>query len=71
MGRDSKHTTAQRKGKERDWHTCQVCGSRDHTEGHHIIEYQYGGGSDVSNIVALFHNCHQQVHNGKINVIKF
>ena len=39
MGRNrsSAHTKAQRAGRERDRNQCQVCGSKDHVEGHHII----------------------------------
>ncbi len=35
--RDYAHVKAQKKGKERDLYTCQICGSTDHTEGHHLF----------------------------------
>ena len=39
MGRNrsSAHTKAQKNGRERDYNRCQVCGSKKHVEGHHII----------------------------------
>ena len=39
--RDHTHIKAQREGKERDGYICQICGSHDHVEGHHLIDYQY------------------------------
>ncbi len=69
--RDSSHNKVQRLGKERDRFTCQVCGSTVAPEGHHIIDYQYGGNANVDNIVTLCHNCHKQVHRGKIDLVKF
>jgi len=37
--REREHCVVQRKGKERDLYTCQICGSVNHVEGHHIINY--------------------------------
>ena len=34
--RSSAHIKAQRAGRERDGNRCQICGSNDHVEGHHI-----------------------------------
>lgn len=69
--RSSSHIKAQRQGKERDNFTCQVCGGRDRPEGHHIIDYQYGGSDDPDNIITLCKECHKKVHKGKIDIIKF
>ncbi len=68
--RDSKHCKAQKDGKVRDLYTCQICGSTDNVEGHHIIDYQFGGAADVDNIVTLCRECHKQVHRGKIDILK-
>lgn len=69
--RSSAHTNAQRRGKERDLHTCQICGSTDHTEGHHLIDFAFGGAADKDNIVTLCHDCHQNVHKGLIDLFRF
>ncbi len=61
---------AQREGKERDG-CCQVCGSEDHLEAHHILDCQYDGADDVDNIITLCHEHHRMVHEGKIDLIKF
>lgn len=65
--RDSSHNRAQSQGKKRD-KCCQVCGCTENLRGHHIIDFQYGGSSDVYNIITLCHNCHQKVHNGEIDL---
>lgn len=69
--RSSAHALAQKNGKIRDDYTCQVCGSKDKIEGHHIIDYQFLGAAVVDNIISLCHTCHQAVHNVKINLFKF
>lgn len=69
--RGAKHTKVQRLGRERDFNICQVCGSKVRTEGHHFIDFQFGGAADVDNIITLCHNCHKQVHRGKIDLLKF
>lgn len=68
--RERAHCLAQKKGKERDLYTCQVCGSKEQVEGHHILDYQYGGAADIDNIVTLCRNCHKKVHKGVINILK-
>ncbi len=69
--RDSMHQKTQRLGKERDRYICQVCGSRINPEGHHIINYQFGGAATADNIVTLCRDCHKQVHRGNMDIIKF
>ncbi|MBE5924495.1 MAG: HNH endonuclease [Lachnospiraceae bacterium] len=68
--RDNSHLIVQRRGKERDLYTCQICGSNMQVEGHHILNYQYGGAASVDNIVSLCRVCHKQVHRGNIDIIK-
>lgn len=68
--RGIEHRAAQRKGKERDLYTCQICGSRVHVEGHHIVNYQYGGAASIDNIITLCQRCHKQVHRGNIDILK-
>ncbi len=69
--RDSAHRKAQTRGKERDLHTCQICGSTSHTEGHHIFDYSFGGAPDKENIITLCHDCHTKVHKGLIDLLIF
>ena len=57
--------------KERDMYTCQICGGTLNPEGHHIIDFQYGGLSDKDNIVTLCNEHHKKVHKNQINIIKF
>lgn len=69
--RSSAHQRAQREGRERDHNTCQICGSTDQVEGHHLIDHKYGGGADADNIIALCRKCHKDVHRGLIDLITF
>ena len=72
MGRRGmEHTEAQREGRIRDLGICQICGSTDSPQGHHVMDYQFGGGADVDNIVTLCHECHQKVHNGEMDIYVF
>ena len=73
MGRNrsSAHTKAQRAGRERDYNRCQICGSKNHVEGHHVVEHQFGGAASLDNIVALCHKHHRDVQNGKLDLLKF
>lgn len=69
--RGYEHIRAQKEGRVRDEYTCQVCGSTEGTQGHHIIDYQFGGAADEDNIVTLCEECHQKVHSGKIDLMLF
>ena len=69
--RSSEHLKAQKAGKERDGYICQVCGSRCNVEGHHVINYQFGGSANVNNIVTLCRNCHKEVHRGNMDLVLF
>lgn len=60
MARDARHVRVQRQGKERDRYICQVCGSRERLEGHHIVDYHFGGAADKNNIITLCHECHRK-----------
>ncbi len=68
--RGSDHKKAQKMGRIRDGEICQICGSRDHTEGHHLVDYQYDGKADVDNIITLCKSCHEKVHNGIMDVFR-
>ncbi|SCP99145.1 HNH endonuclease [Anaerobium acetethylicum] len=68
--RSSAHTKVQQIGRERDGNQCQVCGSKDHVEGHHILDHQFGGAASIDNIIALCHKHHNDVHNGRIDILK-
>ena len=69
--RENIHLKAQKDGKRRDNYRCQICGSTDHAEGHHIIDYQYGGPGTKDNIVTLCHECHKKVHKGEFDICFF
>ena len=71
MKRGPEHNKAQRVGKERDLYTCQICGSTAHTEGHHLLDFSFGGAPDKDNIMTLCHDCHSNVHKGLIDLFKF
>lgn len=68
--RSSAHTKAQRAGRERDRNRCQICGSKNHVEGHHIVDHQFGGAANVDNIITLCHKHHRDVHKGSIDIFK-
>ena len=68
--RPAAHTYVQKAGRERDRNTCQICGSTDHVEGHHIIDYQFSGAASTNNIISLCHKHHNDVHNGRIDIMK-
>lgn len=69
--RSPEHIKAQVQGKERDSHTCQVCGSKEKVQGHHIIDVQFNGAPNVENIITLCDSHHKNAHSGKIDIIKF
>ncbi len=64
------HTRVQRAGRKRDGNTCQICGSSDCVEGHHIIDHQFSGAAQIDNIITLCHKHHNDVHNGMIDILK-
>ena len=68
MKRGSDHNKVQRLGKERDEYTCQVCGSTKNVQGHHLIDYAYGGAADPDNIITLCSECHKAAHRGDIDL---
>lgn len=69
--RSNAHRNAQRMGRERDYNTCQICGSTHSVEGHHIFDYSMGGAAHMDNIVSLCHDCHRKVHEGRIDIDVF
>lgn len=69
--RDASHIKAQKQGKKRDFYTCQICGSTENTEGHHIIDFQFSGSSKTDNIITLCRECHKSVHKGNLSILKF
>ena len=69
--RSSAHTKAQRAGRDRDYNRCQVCGSKIKVEGHHILDFCFGGAAHKDNIVSLCHKHHRDVHSGSIDIMRF
>ncbi len=70
MAREMKHTNAQKAGRHRDGGVCQICGSTTHPEGHHMVDYQFGGVASVENIVTLCRECHKEVHRGNYSIFR-
>ncbi len=68
--RSSAHKAAQKAGRLRDRNVCQICGSTVDVEGHHIIDYQFGGAASKDNIVTLYHKHNRDVHDGRISIFK-
>ena len=55
----------------RDGYTCQQCGKRNcRLQAHHLIYREHGGKDTLSNLLCLCEHCHQQVHEGKIQLQK-
>ena len=69
--RPAAHTRAQKEGRLRDGNVCQICGSSDHVEGHHILDYQFNGAANIENIITLCSKHHDDVHKGLIDILKF
>ncbi len=66
--RDASHVRAQKEARIRDGGICQICGSRNHPEGHHVQDYQFGGRANTDNMVTLCRDCHKKVHRGKMDI---
>ena len=64
------HKRAQRMGRLRDGEICQICGRRGHTEGHHLLDYQFGGKAETDNIITLCRDCHDKVHRGIMDIFR-
>ena len=39
--------------------------------GADILDHQFSGAALADNIVSLCHKCHTNVHNGKMDILKF
>lgn len=69
--RGFEHTDVQREGRIRDLGMCQICGSKDVPQGHHVFDFQFGGSADLDNIVTLCRKCHKKVHKGDMDIFVF
>ena len=57
--------------KSRDNYTCQVCGSHEKLEIHHIIPRAEGGSDRPANLITLCEKCHDTHHHVKpLNILK-
>ena len=55
----------------RDNYTCQICGKTElKLEVHHIVFKSNGGSDRMDNLVCLCKDCHEKIHNGKLNFNK-
>lgn len=54
--------------RDRDNHTCQMCGVKSNEkkhiviEVHHVIRRSDGGSNKPSNLICLCHSCHKKIH---------
>ena len=69
--RPAAHTKAQKLGRLRDGNVCQICGSSNHVEGHHILDFRFNGAANIENIISLCNKHHNDVHRGLIDILKF
>ena len=54
----------QRQVLERDGWRCQVCGSTQHLQVHHLKFRSHSGGDVEQNLITLCSECHLSVHVG-------
>ena len=52
----------QRQVLERDGWRCQVCGSMQSLQVHHLKFRSQSGGDEEQNLITLCAECHEQVH---------
>lgn len=62
---------AQLAGKLRDLFICQICGSSEEPQGHHLFDVSFGGSANAENIITLCAKHHKKIHKGLIDIIKF
>lgn len=67
----SEHSKDQGLGRKRDLNICQVRGSRVRAQGHHFIDFHFGGAANVENIITLCQRCYNQVYRGKMFYFNF
>lgn len=54
---------------DRDNYTCQICGAKNtRLEVHHIKYRSQGGSDDLDNLITLCKDCHNKLHEGKIEL---
>lgn len=53
---------------ERDQHQCQVCGTTNNIEVHHVTFRSQGGAHALTNLVVLCWEHHMAVHARRLNV---
>jgi 5-methylcytosine-specific restriction endonuclease McrA len=56
------YTKLQRQVLERDGWRCQVCGSMQHLQVHHLKFRSQAGGDVEQNLITLCAECHLQIH---------
>ena len=76
MNPRSKHTPVRLKGKayhalqydvwQRDRGHCRICGKYTKAQPHHIKPRSQGGEDTMENLILLCHDCHYQIHHGKV-----
>jgi 5-methylcytosine-specific restriction endonuclease McrA len=56
------YTKLQRQVLERDGWRCQVCGSMQNLQVHHLKFRSQSGGDEEQNLITLCTECHERVH---------
>jgi 5-methylcytosine-specific restriction endonuclease McrA len=56
------YTKLQRQVLERDGWRCQVCGSMQCLQVHHLKSRSQSGGDEEQNLITLFAECHARTH---------
>ena len=52
----------------RDEFTCQLCGSYQHLQIHHLCPRSKGGDNSEANLLTLCRDCHADVHSGQMTL---
>ena len=68
MGRPYEHTKAIKLAKAKEKNKCQICGSEDNVQGHHIRDYGFHGAATVDNIIVVCIGCHKKLHSGESRI---
>ena len=66
--RSYQHRKAQRQVKKLEGNECQVCGTTEKPEGHHLIPYSEDGSASTHNMITMCQSCHRKYHQGELNI---
>jgi len=49
---------------------CEICGSEENLETHHIKQIIYNGSNKNKNLIRVCRKCHMKIHSGKIILVR-